>query len=112
MKDPKLRQQLRKLLDQAHGEAYDFAKKVQPIFEINKWEWRGEGVPNAFMISETLANLIENLWRRDSTTEEGFGCTSSGRLQVRVTNYSELVVSLELVPESKRIYSDLYDKSL
>lgn len=96
--------ELNRLLDEAMDKAMDFAKQVHPLFEANNWTYWSEGVPAPSSIAANIVELVCML-RRGGINEHGFGCASSGRVQVRVINYGDLTVVLELIPESKRLYS-------
>lgn len=47
----------------AKARAYEFAKKIQPIYELLEWEWVGaeDGIPSVEEIYEETKRLIEDL---------------------------------------------------
>jgi hypothetical protein len=81
-----------------------FAKKVQPLFEKNGWEWgigRTLQVPNFAEIETTLYGLISDVQREFHRDGLPFHITATGRLQVRTSMWEgRLTGTLELVPES------------
>ena len=94
--------ELNRLLDSIVDEAMEFAKRVHPLFVKNNWTYWSEGIPEASSIAANAVELVGML-RHGGVNEHGFGCASSGRIQVRVTNYGDLTATLELVPVHKRI---------
>lgn len=100
------REKLNRLIDKAMSEVRKFAEKVHPLFEANNWTYWNDGVPSVDSIAHSIVELLDSLRKGHATNEFGFGCANSGRVQVRVTNYHELRVVFELVPEDKSVYLD------
>lgn len=82
-----------------------FAKKVQPIFEKNNWEWSCFDTPRIPTIEDiivTINVLSNNLYagRCDSAV-------STGRLEVRCSRDSfreqQVNVSIRLIPECQSV---------
>lgn len=98
-----MKEQFNKLFEDAINKIPEFAKKVHPIFVKNGWKYYNDEMSEN-LITYNMYSLISTLRESNNINKNGFGCVSSGRLQVRATNYNYPVISFELVPETIRIY--------
>lgn len=85
-----------------------FAKEIHSLFVLNDWRWAmGDAyrVPTEEEVVATLRELLSGA-QQDALREPrvGWGFCTSGRLAVRITSYSYVAVTLDLVPATMTFY--------
>jgi hypothetical protein len=99
MNSPLTQSELSRAVELIRERAYEFAMKVQPIFEANGWKWANCGmrVPTVDDIVLHVLSLASDL--RPGQYIAGW---SSGRISVRITKgleeNAEISIRIALVP--------------
>jgi hypothetical protein len=103
MTKPMDQEELNRTCETIKSRAYEFAEKVQPIFEANNWQWTS----NHGMHVPSVNDIFLQVLRLASAFAPGqsFYSVSSGRISVwtmkhqsETENFDEYSVHIELVP--------------
>ena len=99
MTSPLTQSEVFRAIEVIRARAYEFAEKVQPIFEVNRWTWAfssGSRIPSVDDIFLHVLSLSHDLKPGAASSD-----WSSGRVSVAVHKYydeHDITITISLVP--------------
>lgn len=76
--------------------AAELAEEVAPIYELLKWEWQSEGVPDKYQIFDKIIELYDDLDEHKTSYVSSGGLTASIE-QDEEKEYVKLSFSIEKI---------------
>lgn len=95
-------------------DVYEFANKMEPVFEVLGLEWAGDGVPDRIKIANTLLSLIDEMELIELDCGTQMAGVGTGRLEVfyeyRKNDKQELDVDYGMKLELEHVHYEFNEE--